>query len=144
LCGRAQIDFDEFQSAIMQISANNIGGFNRPRQAMGGGFSFGKVDYKAAGNRAASEEEIDDYMQALRNALEKKYNLLERAFQAADKDKSGYLSAEELFTVVESFGLSIPTTHANEIFYQLLDKNGDGEVSYHEFAAKLKEWEAAR
>ena len=60
-----------------------------------------------------------------------------------DTDGSQHLCMEELVEVIEKFKLPIPVTHVNEVFFQVLDKDGDGRVSYHEFAEKLKQWEGA-
>ena len=43
--------------------------------------------------------------------------------------------------IVSKMSLDIPITHINEIFYQVMDKDGDGNVSYNEFCEKLKQWE---
>ena len=64
------------------------------------------------------------------------------AFESIDVDGSKHLTLEELFKAVERYGLPIPLPHLNEIFFQLLDQNSDGKVSYLEFVNSLQRWNA--
>jgi hypothetical protein len=86
----------------------------------------------------ATDQEIDKYLDSLRNAIDTKYTLLRKAFMAADADRSNYLSKEEIVDVVQHFAFPIPKSHIHQIFTQVLDKDGDGKISYSEFCEKLK------
>ena len=55
------------------------------------------------------------HSQALRNAIDKKYTMLYKAFAAIDTDNSQYLSFNELKAVCEKFQLPIPVTHVQEV-----------------------------
>jgi len=136
--GDGHISFDEFRNGIMKLQ---MGPSNRPMYAMGGGFGLNIVDQDKKGQLSATDLEVDEYVQALRTALDKKYDMLHKAFEAMDRDRSGTLSMGELQEVVERFQLPIPLTHVHEVFHTLFDKDGDGQVSYDEFCDKLKQWE---
>lgn len=43
--------------------------------------------------------------------------------------------------VVRALELPIPLTHVHEVFYQVLDKDANGDVSYKEFCDKLMQWD---
>jgi len=58
-----------------------------------------------------------------------------------DKDGSGLISSEEIKEVL-GFGKTLSEEAVNEIIKQV-DENGDGQISFEEFAAmmrKLQEW----
>ena len=95
-------------------------GSNKPKYMMAGSINTGvPTSYSKKANRSATDAEVDDYLRSLREAVEKKYNLLYRAFEAVDKDRNGHLSFDEVAAVVEHFGLPIPSTHVHEVFYQV-------------------------
>ena len=55
---------------------------NRPKQAMVLKHELGKQT-----DKAASTDEVNRYLQSLKDAVETKYGLLRKAFMAIDKDK---------------------------------------------------------
>tara|TARA_B110000046_G_C12827426_1_gene328022 strand:- start:70 stop:309 length:240 start_codon:yes stop_codon:yes gene_type:complete len=61
----------------------------------------------------------------------------------ADKDKSNHLSMDEMAIVIQRLGIEIPLSHLMELFYSVMDKDGDGNISYHEFTSNLKRWAGA-
>jgi Ca2+-binding EF-hand superfamily protein len=67
--------------------------------------------------------------------------MLRSAFRAMDEDSSNYLTKDELVSAVQHFSLPIPLSHIHEIFDRVLDKNGDGQISYNEFADILKSYD---
>ena len=71
-----------------------------------------------------------------------RYKMLRSAFRAIDEDKSGYLGVEEIINAVQHFALPIPLSHVHEIFAGM-DTDGDGQVSYAEFAAVIKTYDDA-
>ena len=64
----------------MKLHGRNAGGFsqsvNRPMYQMAGGFSLGQISPNKASNTKATDAEIDDYMQTIRNAVDKKYDMV--------------------------------------------------------------------
>jgi len=53
-----------------------------------------------------------------------------------DKDGSGLISAEEIKEVL-GFGKTLSEEAVNEIIKQV-DENGDGQISFEEFAAMMR------
>lgn len=53
-----------------------------------------------------------------------------------DKDGSGYISAPEIKEIL-SFGKALSEEAVNEIVKQV-DANGDGQISFEEFAQMMK------
>ena len=133
LNGDGVIDFEEFQTSIMKLSRSPFRVGEQPKKAMVLEHELG-----AATKNQATPKEIQGYIGALRQAIETKYSMLRKAFLAADADRSGYLSKEEVVTTIKHFALPIPLSHIYQIFDEILDKDGDGEVSYTEFCDKLK------
>lgn len=70
-------------------------------------------------------------------------NKLHTAFKMFDKDGGGSISTEEIKQVL-SFGQNLDEAVVNQIIQQV-DANGDGEISYEEFAAmmlkNIESWE---
>ena len=62
----------------MKLSSQGFafGGRNRPKYMMAGGVSQMHDTTKKAANKSATDDQIDDYMQALRSAVDKKYSML--------------------------------------------------------------------
>jgi len=134
------MSFDEFERGIMHMAPGGA----RPKYMMAGGVSvmYGEDrNPNKKGNFQATDQEVDEYVAALRAAVDNKYDMLRKAFESADEDRSGFLTFDELHGVIETFKLPIPMTHVHEVFYQVFDKDGDGKVSYAEFVDKLKQFE---
>jgi Ca2+-binding EF-hand superfamily protein len=68
------------------------------------------------------------------------YDELAKAFAMVDKDRSGHLTLDELVAVIEKMGMEVPITHVQEVFFELMDEDGDGTVSFKEFTKKLKQY----
>ena len=62
-------------------------------------------------------------------------NKLQTAFKMFDKDGGGSISTDEIKQVM-SFGQNLDEAVVQQIIEQV-DKNGDGEISYEEFAAMM-------
>jgi calcium-dependent protein kinase len=62
-------------------------------------------------------------------------NKLHTAFKMFDKDGGGSISTDEIKQVL-SFGQNLDEAVVQQIIEQV-DKNGDGEISYEEFAAMM-------
>lgn len=62
-------------------------------------------------------------------------NKLHTAFKMFDKDGGGSISTDEIKQVL-SFGQNLDEDTVNKIIAQV-DANGDGEISYEEFAAMM-------
>jgi calcium-dependent protein kinase len=63
-------------------------------------------------------------------------NKLQTAFKMFDKDGGGSISTDEIKQVL-SFGQNLDEKVVNEIIKQV-DANGDGEISFEEFAEMMK------
>ena len=63
-------------------------------------------------------------------------NKLQTAFKMFDKDGGGSISTDEIKQVL-SFGQNLDEKVVNQIIEQV-DANGDGEVSFEEFAEMMK------
>merc|ERR1712167_369397 len=62
-------------------------------------------------------------------------NKLQSAFKMFDKDGGGSISTDEIKQVL-SFGQNLEESVVNEIIQQV-DANGDGEISFDEFAEMM-------
>jgi len=71
-------------------------------------------------------------------------NKLQTAFKMFDKDGGGSISTDEIKQVL-SFGQNLDEKVVNEIIKQV-DANGDGEISFEEFAEMMKKasWASLR
>jgi|TARA_B110001450_G_scaffold250597_1_gene269506 Ca2+-binding EF-hand superfamily protein len=63
-------------------------------------------------------------------------NKLQTAFKMFDKDGGGSISTDEIKQVL-SFGQNLDEKVVNQIIEQV-DANGDGEISFEEFAEMMK------
>lgn len=61
---------------------------------------------------------------------------LREAFKVFDKDGNGYISASELKQVMASLGEKLTTDELNEMMLEA-DLNGDGQISFDEFAKMM-------
>jgi calcium-dependent protein kinase len=81
-----------------------------------------------------------DYTEFVVAAMNEKQLLtnekLQSAFKMFDKDGSGLISATEIKEVL-GFGKTLSEEAVNEIVKQV-DANGDGEISFEEFAQMMK------
>lgn len=57
-------------------------------------------------------------------------------FKMFDKDGSGFISAQEIKEIL-SFGKTLSEEAVNDIVKQV-DANGDGQISFEEFAGMMK------
>ena len=57
-----------------------------------------------------------------------------KAFRDIDKDHSGFITVDELALILDGLGLET-TEHQRITMMHKYDKNGDGQISYHEFCA---------
>lgn len=71
------------------------------------------------------------------NTLTKNDNL-QAAFKMFDKDGSGVISADEIKEVLCFGGNNVLSTEAIEQIMVQVDENGDGEISFEEFVAMMK------
>jgi len=62
---------------------------------------------------------------------------LKEAFDAFDKDGNGFLTQEELKAVFSGFKGGLTDEEVNAIMVDA-DANGDGQISFEEFAALIK------
>ncbi len=62
---------------------------------------------------------------------------LHAAFKMFDKDGSGTISSDEIKEIL-GFGKQLGEDAVNEIIKQV-DENGDGEISFEEFSAMMKQ-----
>ena len=62
---------------------------------------------------------------------------LSRVFRQLDKDRSGYLSREEVGVGLQRFGIHLDTLQRKNLFDHF-DYNGDGRVSVSEFFVALR------
>ncbi|KAL6338025.1 hypothetical protein AAG906_010589 [Vitis piasezkii] len=68
------------------------------------------------------------------NKLEREENLVS-AFSFFDKDKSGYITIDELQQACKEFGLS--EAHLDDMIKEI-DQDNDGQIDYGEFAAMMR------
>ena len=69
-------------------------------------------------------------------AMKTKTESLAKMFRAADKNKDGYLSPEELRNVLQQNGKSISSDDM-ERYMAIGDRNGDGKLNYEEFTVLM-------
>jgi calcium-dependent protein kinase len=93
---------------------------------------FAKVDADNSGEIDYSEFVVATMNE--KNLLSN--NKLQTAFKMFDKDGGGSISTDEIKQVL-SFGQNLDEKVVNEIIKQV-DANGDGEISFEEFAEMMK------
>ena len=69
-------------------------------------------------------------------ALQEPDEVIRRAFRAFDPTAKGYISLADLETAVASVAPGLPT-HTIELCFRQLDTDGDGRVSFRDFAAMM-------
>jgi len=67
---------------------------------------------------------------------EQKRDEIKEAFKIFDKDGNGFISAQELRTIMTSFGEHLSSEEADEMI-ECADINGDGKIDYEEFARMM-------
>ena len=90
---------------------------------------------------AATANQIKGDVHALKQRIATKHKLLTNAFLAFDADRSGHITRDELEAGIQHFNLGIPVEHVAQIA-DALDTDGDGKISYEEFASQLHSKEA--
>ena len=63
---------------------------------------------------------------------------LQAAFKMFDKDNSGIISADEIKEVLQFGNSNSLSTEAVDKIIKQVDENGDGEISFEEFVAMMK------
>ena len=63
---------------------------------------------------------------------------LHAAFKMFDKDGSGIISADEIKEVLQFGGANSMSSEAVDKIIKQVDENGDGEISFDEFVAMMK------
>ena len=82
----------------------------------------------------AREEDVKYWHKMLRRCFETRFGELRRAFRLIDEDGSGDCDREELKHAIEMmFNLGIPE-HVMDKIIDLADYDGDGQISFAEFA----------
>jgi len=105
---------------------------------------FGKKESKSLGGQDLylnAQQGITgksgDVVGATRDAAEGRFTNLYKAFKYADLDNSGTLNAGEIEKVLKLWNVPIDEEEIAKLMNHC-DKDGDGNVSYHEFAAALE------
>lgn len=93
---------------------------------------FAKVDADGSGEIDYSEFVVATMNE--KNLISN--NKLQTAFKMFDKDGGGSISTDEIKQVL-SFGQNLDEKVVNQIIEQV-DANGDGEISFEEFAEMMK------
>lgn len=76
-----------------------------------------------------TEEQVFTILQNMANNQRKEYT---QAFEVFDKDKDGFVSRQELKTIMRSLGQN-PSEDDIEELMVTADSNQDGKISYDEF-----------
>ena len=76
-----------------------------------------------------TEEQVFTILQNVTNNQRKEYT---QAFEVFDKDKDGFVSRQELKTIMRSLGQN-PSEDDIEELMVTADSNQDGKISYDEF-----------
>ncbi|VAI15838.1 unnamed protein product [Triticum turgidum subsp. durum] len=83
-----------------------------------------------------TEDELKDFLglvaRQMRGDAEAEEELHE-AFRVFDKDNNGFISLDELRTVMKNLGEKLSEDELNEML-QEADADGDGQINYKEFA----------
>ena len=116
-----------------------------PLQPPSGGRGCGRPDYELFelphGASLASPDILQAHRQDLADRIHDKYKNIWKAFRAFDENKDGKLSKQEVLMAVRCFNLPIPREHVLQLI-DSCDANGDGLISYNEFASVLKRKDA--
>ncbi|EYC14046.1 hypothetical protein Y032_0042g679 [Ancylostoma ceylanicum] len=83
--------------------------------------------------------EIDEFLQVLRQQLlnPREERELREVFGVFDKDDDGFISVDDLMTVMHSLGETLSGDAARQMIKEG-DVDGDGMISFHEFIALIK------
>eukprot|EP00744_Colponema_vietnamica_P001475 GILI01002444.1.p1 GENE.GILI01002444.1~~GILI01002444.1.p1 ORF type:complete len:608 (-),score=178.51 GILI01002444.1:254-2077(-) len=73
----------------------------------------------------------------LSNKLEEKFKKIQKAFMAFDENKDGVISKDEFMEAVENLNMRISAKEIDGLL-QILDRNGNGSIDYHEFCQWLR------
>ncbi|KAK3241898.1 hypothetical protein CYMTET_48379 [Cymbomonas tetramitiformis] len=95
-----------------------------------------------AGGKMVAQTELspEDVLKKLAEFLSQNKVSAEKLFKAYDKDHSGSLGSAELARLVRQLLPSLSSTEVRNLLVRLreLDRNGDGEVSFHELKQGLR------
>jgi calcium-dependent protein kinase len=123
--GDGKLSKDEIQNGYLQY-------FGRSLNDAEVDDMFSKVDADNSGAIDYSEFVVATMNE--KNLLSN--NKLQTAFKMFDKDGGGSISTDEIKQVL-SFGQNLDEKVVNDIIKQV-DANGDGEISFEEFAEMMK------
>jgi len=123
--GDGKLSKDEIQNGYLQY-------FGRSLNDQEVDDMFSKVDADNSGAIDYSEFVVATMNE--KNLLSN--NKLQTAFKMFDKDGGGSISTDEIKQVL-SFGQNLDEKVVNDIIKQV-DANGDGEISFEEFAEMMK------
>lgn len=136
---------ENLSKIFMQIDKNGDGQLSKEEILEGYDKFFGKAMEKEDIEKMFDSVDTDksgfiEYSEFIVAAMNEKNILtnekLQAAFKMFDKDGSGSISASEIKEVL-GFGQSMSEEAVNDIIKQV-DDNGDGEISFDEFAQMMK------
>ena len=90
-----------------------------------------KAFLKSVDTNNSGSIEFDEFVAMIAQKIKSDPAL--KVFQAVDKNGDGFLSADELRTALQQFGKSVSEDDFAR-YMAKADKDGDGKVSYEEFA----------
>lgn len=79
-------------------------------------------------------EQVAEWFKIIQNKLKDKFAEVGKAFKNLDKDRSGQLDKDEFCTMLELFNLQSVPGFVIDHIYKVTDFDGDGTISYAEFA----------
>ena len=74
----------------------------------------------------------------LRELLKSKNIALRKTFRIFDTTKDGFWTRHEFDTLLDIYGWELPEDQVTELFNRY-DRNGDGRISFQEFASEVEE-----
>jgi hypothetical protein len=83
------------------------------------------------GKERVSPKELDRIVDVMNDVVGRKYTTVRGAFRAIDKDYSGQIGKDEVRQFFRNYGYAAPVA---DQFFELIDTNGDGQLTQYEFA----------
>lgn len=93
-----------------------------------------------AAEAATMSKEASALQHQIKNKVDITYSSLRHAFTSMDKDRSGYLTVDEIRSVLKTWNMDHDPEAMERVLQQLMktaDKDGDGRIEYNEFAQGL-------
>jgi len=87
--------------------------------------------------RMASSEEVAYWFAIIQNKMKDRFSEVRKAFRSLDADASGQLDPDEFKRMLEMFNLEKVPDLIISTIYKLTDFDGNGTISYAEFARLL-------